>query len=157
MTTEISMPPERVNEAESGAAVRSSDLFCRTLHESLIKRSEFWRTAKTDAHGINTAVYVCLAEICSALNDVEAHGPRPITPEDVTKEADRNYDMGRKHGKDESAETYETLYGLVEAYLCTPNTSPAVEDAYDNLVAWFVRNKRPDGSEPLPVSPEQAK
>ncbi len=49
----------------------------------------------------------------------------------------------------------QQLYTLVEAYLCTPNTSPAVKDAYDNLVAWFVRNKRPDGSEPLPVSSEQ--
>lgn len=82
-------------------------------------------------------------------------GARPITPDDVIKEADRNYDLGRKHGKEEMAEPYETLYGLVEAYLCTPNTTPAVKDAYDNLVAWFVRNKRPDGSEPLPVSPEQ--
>lgn len=28
-------------------------------------------------------------------------GPRPITPEDMTKEADRNYDLGRKHAKEE--------------------------------------------------------
>jgi hypothetical protein len=28
-------------------------------------------------------------------------GPRPITPEDVTKEGDRNYDMGRKHAMEE--------------------------------------------------------
>lgn len=26
---------------------------------------------------------------------------RPITPEDVKKEADRNYDLGRKHGREE--------------------------------------------------------
>jgi hypothetical protein len=50
---------------------------------------------------------------------------------------------------------YVLLYTLVEAYLCTPNTSPAIEDHYNALVAWFVRNKRPDGSDPLPVSPEQ--
>lgn len=83
---------------------------------------------------------------------------RPITPEDITKEADRNYDLGRKHSKEELADkiaAYEKLYSLVEAYLCTPNTTPAVKDAYDNLVAWFARNKRPDGTEPFPVSPEQ--
>lgn len=50
---------------------------------------------------------------------------------------------------------YTELYYLVELYLCTPNTNPAVQDHYSNLVAWFVRNKRPDGSEPLPVSSEQ--
>lgn len=49
----------------------------------------------------------------------------------------------------------DELYSLVEAYLCTPNTEPAIEDHYKALVAWFVRNKRPDGSEPRPVSPEQ--
>lgn len=50
---------------------------------------------------------------------------------------------------------YKQLYELVEAYLCTPNNQPAIEDHYKALVAWFVRNKRPDGSEPRPVSPEQ--
>jgi len=49
----------------------------------------------------------------------------------------------------------DELYRLVEAYLCTPNTEPIIEDHYKALVAWFVRNKRPDGSEPRPVSPEQ--
>ena len=28
-------------------------------------------------------------------------GPRPITPDDVTKEGDRNYDLGRKHAMEE--------------------------------------------------------
>lgn len=51
---------------------------------------------------------------------------------------------------------YAQLYTLVEAYLCAPWHQPTeVKDAYDNLVAWFVRNKRPDGTEPSPVSPEQ--
>ena len=28
-------------------------------------------------------------------------GPRPITPDDMTKEGDRNYDLGRKHAMEE--------------------------------------------------------
>lgn len=57
--------------------------------------------------------------------------------------------------RDAAVKQHSDLYALVESYLCTPNTSPAVKDAYDALVAWFVRNKRPDGTEPRPVSPEQ--
>jgi hypothetical protein len=53
------------------------------------------------------------------------------------------------------SDRFEELYALVESYLCTPNTEPVIEDHYKRLVAWFVRNKRPDGSEPRPVSPEQ--
>jgi len=39
--------------------------------------------------------------------------PREITPDDVTKEADRNYDLGRKHAKEELTET--TIKPLVSA------------------------------------------
>jgi len=41
-------------------------------------------------------------------------GARPITPEDVIKEADRNYDLGRKHGHDEKAD----LLDWAETLLC---------------------------------------
>ena len=40
--------------------------------------------------------------------------PREITPDDVTKEADRNYDLGRKHGREEKAD----LLDWAEALLC---------------------------------------
>lgn len=50
---------------------------------------------------------------------------------------------------------YGQIYALVETYLTTPNTAPDMGEAYHALVAWFVRNKRPDGTEPFPVSPEQ--
>lgn len=80
---------------------------------------------------------------------------RSITPEDVTAEGNRQYDLGRKHGKEELAETianYRKLYGLVEAYLCTPNTTPAVKDAYDSLVEWFTCNRTPEGNDPKQVA-----
>ena len=39
--------------------------------------------------------------------------PREITPDDVTKEADRNYDLGRKHAREEITEM--TLKPIVAA------------------------------------------
>ena len=40
--------------------------------------------------------------------------PREITPDDVTKEADRNYELGRKHGHSEKAD----LLDWAESLLC---------------------------------------
>ena len=37
-----------------------------------------------------------------ALSPATCSAARPITPEDVIKEADRNYDLGRKHGLEEA-------------------------------------------------------
>ncbi len=50
---------------------------------------------------------------------------------------------------------YEELYGLVENYLCTETQNPQLVEHYNRLLAWFVRNKRPDGAEPRPTAPEQ--
>ena len=41
-------------------------------------------------------------------------GVRPISPEDVTKEGNRNYDLGRKHGHAEKAD----LLDWAESLLC---------------------------------------
>lgn len=48
----------------------------------------------------------------------EFPSPRPITPEDVIIEADRNYDLGRKHAKGEVAElTIEPMKAALEGLL----------------------------------------
>jgi len=81
--------------------------------------------------------------------------PAAISYAELIEECDRGYDLGRKHAKEELADTiatYEKLYALVEAYVCTPNTNPAVAEAYDNLITWFIAHSRPDGSPPLPVA-----
>lgn len=41
--------------------------------------------------------------------------PREITPDDVTKEADRNYDLGRKHAKDEMHPAIMAMEALYHA------------------------------------------
>lgn len=83
----------------------------------------------------------------------------PISANDFIAEGNRNYDLGHDHAKEELRPILSTLevrhaelYRLVEAYLTTPNTNPAVVEAYDNLVAWFVKRSRPDGSPPLPIA-----
>ena len=47
-------------------------------------------------------------------------GVRPITPEDVTREANANYDLGRKHGRDEKAD----LLDWAETLLCNALPMP---------------------------------
>lgn len=84
---------------------------------------------------------------------------RPITPEDMTAEGDRNYDLGRKHRGEELAGTiaelrarYEKLYELVELYVTTPNTNPVVAEYFSSLCVWYTQSKRPNGSEPFPIA-----
>jgi hypothetical protein len=43
------------------------------------------------------------------------------------------------------------LYGLVESYLTVPPNEPIVAEHYEKLCEWFTTNKRPDGSDPLPI------
>ena len=51
-------------------------------------------TANENSSGKPEGVITSPPATCSAA--------RPITPEDVVKEADRNYDLGRKHGLEEA-------------------------------------------------------
>lgn len=53
----------------AGSELAAPTLFCRIVHESLLRRSEHWRTSQNDSHGFNTAVYVALVEVANAIND----------------------------------------------------------------------------------------
>lgn len=59
--------------------------------------------------------------------EVVPTGLRPITPDDVVKEADVNYDLGRKHGHEEKAD----LLDWAETLLC--NAAPM---AHCTQVDW---------------------
>ena len=54
--------------------------------------------------------------------------------------------------RDAAVTKHAELYALVESYLCASPNNPAIVEHYDSLCAWFVRNKRPDGGEPFPIS-----
>jgi hypothetical protein len=57
----------------------------------------------------------CAAWVNCNLERLEGAGwRREITPDDVTKEADRNYELGRKHGHSEKAD----LLDWAESLLC---------------------------------------
>jgi hypothetical protein len=47
-------------------------------------------------------------------------GVRPISPQDVIRESDANYDLGRKHGRDEKAD----LLDWAETLLCNAVPMP---------------------------------
>ena len=47
--------------------------------------------------------------------------PRGVTQDDITKEADRNYDLGRKHGRDEKADLLDWAETLLCDALPMPN------------------------------------
>ena len=71
-------------------------------------------------------------------------GARPITPEDVIKEADRNYDLGRKHGHDEKAD----LLDWAETLLCNSlPMSHCTQEEWDRIIkSW--RDKKHGASAP---------
>ena len=60
-------------------------------------------------------------------------GVRPISPQDVIREADANYDLGRKHGRDEKAD----LLDWAETLLCN-----AVPMAHCTQADWDDKVRR---------------
>lgn len=64
----------------------------------------------------------------------EPNEPRPITPEDVVEEADRNYDLGRKHGHGEKAD----LLDWAETLLCNSlPMSHCSQEEWDRIIkSW---------------------
>ena len=61
-------------------------------------------------------------------------GVRPIGPQDVIREADANYDLGRKHGRDEKAD----LLDWAETLLCNalPMAHCTQADWDDKVRRW---------------------
>lgn len=65
--------------------------------------------------------------------------PRPITDTDLTAEADRNYNLGRKHGKGEMLDERETLiYWLLRCYQSGHREGwepgPSTQETMDSLL-----------------------
>ena len=57
-------------------------------------------------------------------------GVRPISPQDVIREANANYDMGRKHGRDEKAD----LLDWAESLLCNAVPTHCTQADWDDAV-----------------------
>ncbi len=92
---------------------------------------------KSKAKNRKRAAAVAGAAICSAA--------RPITPEDVVKEADRNYNLGRKHGIEESKPSLEASQRLLLKIANQQKEMKWVADklkAHMSLVRYDIENWR---------------
>jgi len=74
----------------------------------------------------------CTHPECNPAND-DRNVARPITPEDVIAAADKAYDLGRKHGRDEKAD----LLDWAETLLCN-----AVPMAHCTQAEWDATVRR---------------
>lgn len=73
-------------------------------------------------------------ETAGAVGSGTLLGARPLTADDVVKEADRAYDLGRKHGKEELAD----LLDWAETLLCNslPMTHCTQEEWDEKIKSW---------------------
>ena len=78
--------------------------------------------------------------IAESWNSRLTQGPipigRPITPEDVVAEADRNYDLGRRHGRDETSSPSSALKSEISRILLSAINGSEPRYRRDGYIRW---------------------
>lgn len=126
---DLGQTPARVAPVGVGKDIQTSDAnhwLVMALHGYRAHHDFIWRQKNADLDGecpcgrcIHARAALSSTSLPDAIpSDAELAGRlRPITDKDLTRTANKNYDLGRKHGKEEMMDERETLiYWLLRAY-----------------------------------------